>query len=160
MSKAQWTLESKVGRLYLVASEAGIQGVFWKKQAAVAMASSLRSSAPEIKILAMAVRQLTEYLAGKRQAFELPLDVQGTIFQKQVWKQLSQIPYGKTFSYKDVAGRIKNPKAVRAVGSANGKNPLCIIVPCHRVVAANGTLGGYSGGPAIKTQLLALEKSN
>lgn len=143
-------MKSKIGSLYLVASEKGLQGIFWNKQN-VPMAKS--------RILSESARQLEEYLSGKRKSFNLPLDVTGTPFQKSVWKELKKIPYGKTSSYKDIAQRIKNAKAVRAVGSANGKNPLCIIVPCHRVIAHDGGLGGYSGGPEIKKRLLKLESS-
>lgn len=142
-------MNSKIGRLYLVASEKGLQGVFWKKQPV---------PIKETKILSTAVRQLEQYLDGKRKAFDLPLDVQGTAFQKLVWNELSRIPFGKTYSYKEIAAKIKNAKAFRAVGTANGKNPLCIIVPCHRVIAADGSLGGYSGGLATKTKLLGLEQ--
>ena len=103
--------------------------------------------------------QLDEYFAGKRRIFDLPLSPQGgTPFQQTVWKQLQEIPYGKTISYAQLAQAIGNPKACRAVGSANGKNPISIIIPCHRVIAADGSLGGYTGGLAIKKQLLDLEK--
>jgi len=152
----QWLMKSKIGPLYLVASSKGLQGVHWKKQPAP-MAKSLKGNTPEIKTLALAVEQLDEYFSGARKKFDLSLDAQGTDFQKSVWKQLSKIPYGKTYSYQDIARKIKNPKAVRAVGTANGKNPFCIIVPCHRVIAADGTLGGYNGGLKLKTQLLDLE---
>jgi methylated-DNA-[protein]-cysteine S-methyltransferase len=155
----QYKLDSKIGPLYLVASETGLQGVFWKKQRAP-LAGSLSSEAPEIRILARAKSQLEEYLSGQRQAFDLPLDIQGTPFQQKVWAQLSRIPYGKTVSYKDIARKIKNENAVRAVGTANGKNPLCIIVPCHRVIASDGTPGGYSGGLDIKHRLLELERGD
>ncbi|MCE1189130.1 MAG: methylated-DNA--[protein]-cysteine S-methyltransferase [Ignavibacteria bacterium] len=104
--------------------------------------------------------QLLEYFAGTRKTFDIPLDMEGTPFQKKVWKQLTRIPYGKTVSYKDVAVKIKQPEAVRAVGMANGANPVPIIVPCHRVINANGKLGGYSGGLDIKIQLLDMEKKN
>lgn len=158
MNKAQWMMNSQIGRLYLVASEQGLQGVFWKRQSVV-MVKTLKGATAEIKILANTVEQLEEYLDGKRQKFELPFDVQGTPFQKLVWDRLSRIPYGKTYSYKEIASLIKNAKAVRAVGTANGRNPICIIVPCHRVIAADGSLGGYSGGLAIKTKLLQLEQT-
>ena len=88
----------------------------------------------------------------------MALDLEGTTFQKKVWAQLSKIPYGQTCSYKDIAKGIQNEKAVRAVGSANGKNPACIIVPCHRVIAHNGSLGGYSGGLKMKKTLLEIER--
>ena len=106
---------------------------------------------------AYAKRELKEYFSGKRKKFSVPLNAQGTAFQKSVWNQLSKIPYGKTVSYRDIAIKIKNKKAVRAVGTANGKNPFCIIIPCHRVIAADGSLGGYSGGIQFKKKLLALE---
>ena len=157
MNRSQWRMKSKIGTLYLVASEKGLQGIFFKKQK-TAMTKSLNEKKAAVRVLAKAAAQLKEYFDGKRKTFKLPLDAEGTPFQKNVWKTLSRIPYGKTYSYKDVAGRIRNPKAMRAVGSANGKNPLCIIVPCHRVIANDGSLGGYSAGLGIKIKLLALEK--
>jgi methylated-DNA-[protein]-cysteine S-methyltransferase len=102
--------------------------------------------------------QLEEYFDGKRLVFRLPLDFdQGTPFQRRVWHALLEIPYGQRVSYKDVAQTIGHPSATRAVGSANGANPLPIVVPCHRVVASGGTIGGYSGGLDVKTKLLELE---
>ena len=108
--------------------------------------------------LRRAETQVGEYLEGKRRTFDLVLDFAGTPFQESVWRALRDIPFGATVSYKTLAAAIRNPKAVRAVGSANGKNPLCIIIPCHRVIAADGTIGGYAGGIAIKQKLLALEQ--
>lgn len=157
MKIAQVRMSSKIGPLYLVASEKGLRGVLWKK-GPVPLARSLNSSSPEIKILSKAVRELKEYFDGKRTQFSLPLDASGTAFQKRVWGALRKIPYGRTLSYKEVARRIQNAKAVRAVGTANGQNPLCIVVPCHRVIAADGALGGYSAGLSIKSRLLNLEK--
>lgn len=153
----QWTLNSPIGKLYLLATSNALKAVHWKKQP-VPMASSLKGSDPAVQILAQAVRELEEYFAGRRQKFEIPLDSEGTEFQKKVWGQLRKIPYGKTCSYQDIAKKLKNDKAVRAVGTANGRNPLSIIVPCHRVINASGALGGYAGGLSIKTQLLDLEK--
>ena len=160
MSTHQWLMKSNVGALYLVASEKGLQGVYWRK-IKVPLAKSLNGHEPSIKFLKQTVQELTEYFNGERQEFTVPLDIQGTQFQKQVWQQLLKIPYGKTLSYSDIARKIKNGKAVRAVGTANGKNPISIIVPCHRVIAANGTLGGYSGigGLKTKSKLLDLERS-
>lgn len=112
----------------------------------------------ETGIIKEAARQLQEYLDGNRTSFELPLNPQGTEFQKNVWKALCQIPYGETRSYKQVAEAIGNPKAPRAVGMANNKNPIMIIIPCHRVIGSNGSLIGYAGGLHIKERLLALEK--
>ena len=157
MKTAQWKIGTKIRTLYLVASEKGLQGIYWKKQNAP-MAKSLQGTSPEIKILARAARQMEEYMKGTRRTFDVPMDVAGTPFQKSVWKALSGIPYGRTCSYQDIARGIKNPKAVRAVGTANGKNPLCILVPCHRVIAADGSIGGYAGGLAMKRRLLELEK--
>ena len=105
-----------------------------------------------------AANELQEYLAGKRRAFDLPLAPAGTDFQKRVWRALQDIPYGQTRSYSEVADAIGRPSACRAVGSANGKNPIPILIPCHRVVAASGALGGYAWGPRVKQQLLDLEK--
>lgn len=104
-------------------------------------------------------RQLQEYFAGTRQVFSVPYELRGTEFQKRVWAALEQIPYGETRSYRDIAQAAGSPKAVRAVGAANGKNPLWIIVPCHRVVGADGTLTGYAGGLEMKRALLELEQN-
>lgn len=155
----QWKQESPVGNLYLVGSNQGLAGIYWERQE-IPMALSLTGSGPEIKILAQAVKQLKEYFQGKRRDFDLKLDAAGTAFQESVWSELRKIPYGKTCSYGEVAARIQNPKAVRAVGTANGRNPLSIIVPCHRVIAAGGKMGGYAGGLKIKAQLLDLERKN
>ncbi len=105
-----------------------------------------------------AVRQLREYFAGKRTGFDLPLAPRGTEFQRSVWRRLQEIPYGETISYGELARRVGNSKASRAVGSANGANPLPIVIPCHRVIAGNGTLGGFGGGLPTKQILLALEQ--
>ncbi len=152
MDSLQSKINSPVGDLYLTASRKGLQGIYWKKQP-VEMAKSSKDS----RILAQAAKELTEYFKGRRKNFQVPLDMQGTPFQKSVWEQLRRIPYGKTCSYADVAKKIKNAKAMRAVGSANGRNPVCIIVPCHRVIAADGSIGGYAGGLSMKRKLLSLE---
>ena len=102
--------------------------------------------------------QLMEYFAGQRQRFELPLAPEGTPFQQRVWRALQDIPYGVTISYAQLAGRIGQPTASRAVGLANGRNPLPIVIPCHRVIGASGALTGYGGGVPIKERLLALER--
>jgi len=104
-----------------------------------------------------AVRQLKEYFAGKRKIFDLTLIPQGTDFQRAVWQELRSIPYGETISYKELAERIGKPKAVRAVGAANGANPIPIIIPCHRVIGNNGSLTGFGGGLPLKKRLLELE---
>ncbi len=112
----------------------------------------------ETELLLCAKKQLEEYLAGTRQTFDLPLHAKGTAFQQKVWEQLQSIPYGETRSYGQIAAAIGNPKASRAVGGANNKNPIAIIIPCHRVIGANGALVGYAGGLTVKETLLALEK--
>lgn len=111
----------------------------------------------ETPLIRRAFIQLNEYFAGERQVFDLPLNPQGTEFQKKVWKALQGIPLGETRSYKQIAEAVGNPKACRAVGMANNRNPIAIIIPCHRVVGASGKLVGYAGGLDIKQKLLALE---
>lgn len=150
----QWKMTTKLGPLYLVASEVALKGIYFAKREDVPMARYLDG------VLARAVAQLDEYFAGVRREFNLPTDVSGTEFQKRVWRELSRIPYGKTFSYRDIAKRIGKEKATRAVGTANGRNPLSILVPCHRVIAADGSLGGYAGGLEIKIKLLELERGH
>lgn len=106
-----------------------------------------------------AVAQILEYLEGKRRRFDLPLDLRGTPFQRAVYEELLRIPYGEKRSYAEVARAIGRPRAVRAVGAANGANPIPLVVPCHRVIASNGHLGGFGGGLPLKKQLLAMEAS-
>jgi len=112
------------------------------------------------ELLSMATIQLDEYFQGKRTTFSLPFKLIGTPFQLAVWKELQNIPYGQTTSYKEIAQKINKPKAYRAVGMANNKNPLPIIIPCHRVIGSNGKLIGYAGGLNLKNYLLELEKSH
>ena len=111
----------------------------------------------ETPLIKEACRQLSEYLKGERKTFDLPLNPKGTDFQKRVWRALCDIPYGETRSYKQIAEAIGNPKAVRAVGMANNRNPITIVVPCHRVIGADGKLVGYGGGLEMKEFLLRLE---
>ncbi len=151
---AQRRVASPIGPLFLTASAKGLTGIFWKKQEGPSA-----GPASAVRILDRAERELAAYFTGRLKKFTVPLDPAGTPFQKSVWKELRRIPYGRTSSYKEIARRVKNPGAVRAVGSANGRNPLCVIVPCHRVIAADGSIGGYSGGLRIKSKLLALETS-
>ncbi|MCB0407412.1 MAG: methylated-DNA--[protein]-cysteine S-methyltransferase [Bdellovibrionales bacterium] len=155
MALAQIKMSSKIGSLYLVASEKGLKGIYWEKQN---IANPLKSNDKSaLKVAKQAQEEILEYFSGKRQKFEVPLDLEGTEFQKKVWRELVKIPYGETRSYKDIATRLKDSQASRAVGNANGKNPVCIIVPCHRVIAADGSLGGYSGGLDKKKTLLKVE---
>ena len=110
-----------------------------------------------VPVLEQAANELEEYFAGKRQTFTLPLDPEGTAFQRQVWEELRKIPYGQTASYGEIAARIGKPGAAVAVGQANSKNPIPIIIPCHRIIGTNGKLVGYTGGIHIKKALLAVE---
>ncbi|BHH81961.1 methylated-DNA--[protein]-cysteine S-methyltransferase [Desulforhopalus sp. 52FAK] len=112
------------------------------------------------KVFAQARSQLDEYFTGARKSFSVNIDPTGTSFQKKVWQALTKIPYGSTRSYAEIAEQINNPKGYRAVGMANGKNPIPIIIPCHRVIGKNGTLTGFGGGLEVKQQLLHIEQSN
>lgn len=138
--------------LYLVATETHLINIqFTQPQKALLQTTEL---------LSMATIQLDEYFQGKRTTFSLPFKLTGTPFQLAVWKELQNIPYGQTTSYKEIAQKINKPKACRAVGMANNKNPLPIIIPCHRVIGSNGKLIGYAGGLKLKNCLLELEKSH
>ena len=156
-STLQWRMQSDVYDLYLTASSVGLMSILTTPRA-VAMSQSLTDDLPQVRILAQAVTELEQYFAGERREFDVALAPIGSPFQIAVWQQLRGIPYGETRSYKEIAAAISQPKAVRAVGSANGRNPLCIIIPCHRVIAADGSLGGYSGGLDLKSRLLDLEQ--
>lgn len=114
----------------------------------------------ENELTRQAIRELDEYLAGKRRVFTLPIQPSGTQFQKKVWRALCDIPYGETRSYGQIARAVGNPKACRAVGMANNRNPISIVIPCHRVIGADGSLTGYGGGLKIKETLLELERKN
>lgn len=152
----QYKFESEIGPIYLEASEVGLRGCHLEKQK-TPMIKSTREAGKAKKYLDQAESEVHEYLKGQRKKFSVKLEVVGTPFQKQVWQGLQEIPYGKAVSYKELATSIKKPKAVRAVGTANGRNNFCIIIPCHRVIASDGTLGGYSGGLRFKKHLLNLE---
>ena len=127
---------------------------------AISMQRSLEGVEKETSLTKEAYAQLSEYLNGKRKTFDLPFKMRGTQFQLQVWNALLDIPYGETRSYKQIAEAIGNPKAVRAVGMANNRNPLLIIVPCHRIIGKNGSLVGYAGGLDKKEFLLRLDNPN
>lgn len=119
----------------------------------------LNSTAQNAKVLLATINQLTEYFDGQRQVFDVPIDISmGTPFQQKVWKTLLNIPYGQTISYAKLASQVDNPKGFRAVAGANGRNPISLIIPCHRVIASDGSLGGYTGGIEIKQTLLEIEK--
>jgi methylated-DNA-[protein]-cysteine S-methyltransferase len=152
----QTKINSLIGDLYLVASEKGLKGVYWQKQPY--QFHDYKNEKINY-ILSQTEKQLSEYFSGHRREFNIDLDMVGTPFQKKVWNQLLKIPYGTTFSYLEISKQIDNEKAFRAVGNANGKNPFSIIIPCHRVIASDGSLGGYAGGVDRKIKLLNLEKN-
>ncbi len=139
-------------RLYLAASPAGLRYILFTEPSDAL--PGVKDSTPLIE---ETVSQLRAYFAGKLQTFDLPLDLRGTPFQKRVWAALLTIPYGQTRSYAEVARQVQAPDAVRAVGTANGSNPISIVVPCHRVINTGGKLGGYGGGLERKRALLDLE---
>jgi methylated-DNA-[protein]-cysteine S-methyltransferase len=152
-----WThFDSPLGTLTLASDEAGLREINFPKN------GQPTAPAPEWRkdnsALREAIAQLRAYFAGELETFDLPLAPPGTEFQQRVWDELRKIPYGKTISYGELARRIGNPNASRAVGLANGSNPIPIIIPCHRVIGSNGKLTGYGGGLPIKEKLLALEK--
>jgi methylated-DNA-[protein]-cysteine S-methyltransferase len=150
-------IESPVGKLKLVASANGLLAVLWEQEPPNRVKLAPVEFDPLHPILIETERQLKEYFAGTRKNFELPLEPTGSEFQKKVWRGLREIPFGQTRTYLELAKSVSSAKAVRAVGAANGKNPLAIIVPCHRVVGANGALTGFAGGLEAKAKLLALE---
>jgi methylated-DNA-[protein]-cysteine S-methyltransferase len=145
-------LDSPVGRLVLESDGNVLIGIWLPNETRVPGASG-HDAPPVLKDTAT---QLEEYFAQERTEFDIPMELDGTIFQKEVWTELSKIPYGTTISYGELARRVGRPKGPRAVGQANGKNPIPIIVPCHRVLASNG-IGGYGGGLPLKRSLLAME---
>jgi methylated-DNA-[protein]-cysteine S-methyltransferase len=149
------TMPSPVGELLLTASEAGLTGVYLPGEG--------RQPEPgwqhDPQRLVPCADQLEEYFAGHRSAFDLPLAPPGTAFQRRVWTELMSVEYGTTITYTELAQRVGRPRSVRAVGGANGRNPVCIIVPCHRVIGVNGALTGYSAGVESKRWLLDFERS-
>jgi methylated-DNA-[protein]-cysteine S-methyltransferase len=149
-------LQSPIGPLLIAGDESAIHSILFPKNG--------KTQPPERGWtelqrgpVAETVRQLREYFEGYRKEFDLPLAPEGTEFQRAVWQRLREIPYGQTISYGELARRVGNPKASRAVGAANGANPIPIVIPCHRVIGANGTLTGFGGGLPVKQALLALE---
>jgi methylated-DNA-[protein]-cysteine S-methyltransferase len=152
-------MDSPVGALKLVAHDQALVAVMWDNEdhKRVRLAELIEDR--QHPMLLRVKKQLEEYFAGQRQQFDLPLDFQGTDFQQQVWQALLTIPYGEKRSYKDIAVQIGNEKAVRAVGAANGRNPISIIAPCHRVIGSSGALVGFAGGLDKKQILLSLEQS-
>ena len=164
------SISSSLGRITVRASDQGIRQIALGGQIASRQGKTSAVKASGRKTdgkqtsgatwARKAAQELLEYAAGKRKEFTVPLDVDGTAFQKKVWQALRAIPYGETRSYGEIARQVGNPKAARAVGMANHENPVAIVVPCHRVIASDGSLGGYAGGLQKKSRMLQLEKSH
>ena len=157
MPYAYKMMNSPVGKLTLVAKASRLTAILWENDKPDRVRLGPMREENNSPVLLETERQLNEYFAGKRNGFELELDFVGTGFQRKVWAALLTIPFGETRSYSDIAVQIGNPKAVRAVGAANGRNPISIIAPCHRVIGASGALTGFAGGLAAKKFLLTLE---
>jgi methylated-DNA-[protein]-cysteine S-methyltransferase len=151
------TVRSPVGVLTLVASGDGLAAILWENDRPGRVRLDVVAEDPKHPVLVATERQLAEYFAGRRKAFDLTLDFAGTAFQKKVWHALLTIPFGETRSYAQIARQIREPRAVRAVGAANGRNPISIVAPCHRVIGSNGKLTGFAGGLDAKARLLRLE---
>jgi methylated-DNA-[protein]-cysteine S-methyltransferase len=151
------TIASPVGVLTLVAGDAGLAAVLWDNDDPKRVRVGALRAAPEHPILVQAENELRAYFAGEHTVFSVPLAAAGTPFQKKAWAALLTIPYGETRSYGELARQIGNAKAARAFGAANGRNPLSIVVPCHRAIASDGALTGFAGGLAAKRYLLSLE---
>jgi methylated-DNA-[protein]-cysteine S-methyltransferase len=148
---------SPVGQLTLIGSEQGLAAVLWENEDPKRVGIVKGEERGDFPLLVATAQQLHEYFEGKRKIFSLPLDFHGTEFQQQVWQALLTIPYGQTRSYLQIAQQIGNEKSVRAVGAANGKNPISIIAPCHRVIGSSGKLTGFAGGLEAKAFLLQME---
>ena len=159
MAYASKRISSPVGELKLVASDKGLSAILWPDDNPRRVRLEPVVEQPDHPILVEAEQQLIDYFAGKLRRFTVPLDFKGTEFQKSVWSALLSIPFGETRSYGEIARQIGRPTALRAVGAANGRNPISIIAPCHRVVGAKGDLTGFAGGLATKEQLLRLERA-
>jgi methylated-DNA-[protein]-cysteine S-methyltransferase len=154
-------MTSPVGDITLAATDKGLCAVYFGKSKKSYFASdAVLERNPGHKIIAAAKKQLLEYFAGKRRAFDVPIDIRGTVFQMKAWKELQKIPYAQTISYSEQAKRIGDVKKARPAGMANGRNPISIIIPCHRVIGSSGDLTGYASGLKIKAYLLGLEKKH
>lgn len=159
MMKHFYTMETPIGLLAVAEADGAVTHItLWDEKAAKDFAAEgmIREETPT---LAEAIRQLEEYFAETRTSFDLPLAPKGTPFQKKVWQALTEIPYGSAVTYKDIAVKVGCPKGPRAVGMANNRNPIMIVIPCHRVIGSDGSLVGYEGGVHIKEALLKLEKT-
>ena len=150
-------IDTPTGKMTLVATADALAALVWDESGLARLGLAEAEADARCAPIRAAEKQLGDYFRGRLRSFDLPLAPQGTGFQRAVWAQLLKIPYGKTWSYQELARRIGNPAATRAVGTANGRNPLCVFIPCHRVVRASGEIGGYAGGVEIKELLLRLE---
>jgi methylated-DNA-[protein]-cysteine S-methyltransferase len=157
MSLAYKEIESPIGKLKLVASDQGLVAILWENDRPRRVRLSEMTADDRHPLIVETERQLGEYFAGKRTTFSVALDMRGTRFQRDVWESLLAIPFGETRSYGQLAKQLGNPRATRAVGAANGRNPISIIVPCHRVIGSSGKLTGFAGGLEAKAHLLNLE---
>jgi methylated-DNA-[protein]-cysteine S-methyltransferase len=153
-------VDSPIGPLLLVATDGSLTGLYMDAQRHRPDEDTFGERDDAALAFVAVTRQLEEYFAGARTDFDVPLDLEGTAFQRRVWAALREVPYGQTWSYGQLAAHIGSPGASRAVGLANGRNPVAVIVPCHRVVGANGRLTGYGGGLERKQQLLDLERGS
>jgi methylated-DNA-[protein]-cysteine S-methyltransferase len=153
-------IHAPFGRLKLVGGDAGLAAILWDNDNPRRVPLGLAREDADHPMLVEAERQLAEYFEGSRKAFDVKLAASGTPFQQKVWQALLTIPYGETRSYSDMARQIGHPTAIRAVGAANGRNPLSIVAPCHRVVGSSGDLTGFAGGLAVKRYLLDLERAD
>jgi methylated-DNA-[protein]-cysteine S-methyltransferase len=157
MHYATKAVASPLGSLTLAASDAGLAAILWENDRPDRVRLGAMTECVDHPVLRHAERELGDYFAGQRTRFSVPFDMQGTDFQKKVWASLLEIPFGETRSYGWIAARIGTPTASRAVGAANGRNPISIMVPCHRAIGADGSLTGFAGGLEAKRFLLALE---
>jgi O-6-methylguanine DNA methyltransferase len=159
-------VEASIGTFRIASTRRGLAYVELPHASGRGLDGWLRRRAPDARCEEgdepnrAAATQILEYLDGKRTEFDLPLDLRGTPFQRRVWEKLLEIPYGETRSYQEIARAVCRPRALRAVGNANGANPVSLVVPCHRVVASGGKLGGYAGGLSLKARLLAMERAH
>jgi methylated-DNA-[protein]-cysteine S-methyltransferase len=150
-------MDSPVGKLKLVASDHGLAAILWERERPRRVPLNIAAEDGNHPVLIETERQLNEYFGGRRKSFALKLDFDGTSFQQRVWRALLTIPFGETRSYGEIARQIGNPTATRAVGAANGRNPISIVAPCHRVIGSTGKLTGFGGGLDAKAYLLTLE---
>ena len=157
-------METPIGKLLVASSEKGLVRIMFSHEGKVDSVSLLKKEHPEETLVEdrgknlLVIKQLEEYFNGSRTVFSLPLDIRGTEFQKSVWDALKKVPYGETRSYGEIARSIGKPKAARAVGNANRKNPIPIVIPCHRIIGSDGSMTGFGGGIPLKKKLLELER--